>query len=125
MINHFLASKKPKYDFLLIGDINEIIADDFIKINLKLFYSKKISNLAYITPIDLTYNSRNLYSNVCRHFQDLEEIAEVNKNIEPYDLPAAKNNICLLNGKFVKLLKQLPTSNILDIALEEQVAYQN
>lgn len=65
-LNQFLNFYKDDFDYLLIGDADEVFHKNFVEYAIKIFYSNKIKNLAYISPININYRSKGIYPNTSR-----------------------------------------------------------
>jgi cellulose synthase/poly-beta-1,6-N-acetylglucosamine synthase-like glycosyltransferase len=69
-LNHFLKNSQAKFDYLLFGDADEVIDKNFLNVAIRLFYCPKYSELGYITPINQTYKTNNMYTNCCKNAND-------------------------------------------------------
>lgn len=65
-LNRFFENYKGDFDYLLIGDADEVFHKNFVEYAIKMFYSSKIKNLAYVTPLNINYRSKGIYPNVSR-----------------------------------------------------------
>ncbi len=65
-INQFLKNYKGDYDYLLIGDADEVFHENFVEYSIKIFLSNKIKNLSYIAPLNINYRSKGIYPNTTR-----------------------------------------------------------
>ena len=65
-LNQFFKNYKGEFDYLLIGDADEVFHKNFVEYAIKMFCSNKIKNLAYVSPLNINYRSKGLYPNVSR-----------------------------------------------------------
>ncbi len=65
-INSFLKNYKGDYDYLVIGDADEVFHKNFVEYSIKLFCSKQLKNISYITPLNINYRSKGIYPNTTR-----------------------------------------------------------
>lgn len=67
-INQFLKQYKENYDYLLIGDADEVFHEKFVEYAIKMFYSNRVKNISYVVPLNVNYRSKGIYPNTTRLF---------------------------------------------------------
>lgn len=68
-INQFLKQYKKDYDYLLIGDADEVFNKNFVEYAVKMFLSDKVKNIGFISPLNVNYRSKGIYPNTTRFLE--------------------------------------------------------
>lgn len=101
-LNHFLKQYKNEYDYLLIGDADEVFNENFVENAIKIFVSKKIKNLSYITPLNVNYRSKGIYPNVSRILETTAFTWTLfSKNFNNYNLAPIAGQSCLISRESI------------------------
>jgi cellulose synthase/poly-beta-1,6-N-acetylglucosamine synthase-like glycosyltransferase len=104
-LNYFLKHSGAVFDYLLIADSDEIFDKNFVKCNIRFFYSKIGDRLAYITPLNQTYKSKGLFTNFARSSDDLGLFNRFLKhNYSFSNFPHLMGCSSLINANFLKTI---------------------
>lgn len=119
-LNEFLSKSGVTFDYLMIGDADEIFDKNFVKKNIKLFYSYVGRNLAYVTPINQTYKSKGLWTSLTRCCDDVMYYKILDRN---YSFGMSTNLFsasCLLSANFIKYMgNKFPDNSLEDVWAED------
>ena len=100
-LNQFLKNYKGDYDYLLIGDSDEVFHPNFVEGALKLFYSEKITDLGFVTPFNIPYRSKGIYPNTSRILESKSFYGRLYKNFNLSNIPPLAGQSCLISKKYL------------------------
>lgn len=99
-LNQFLKQHKGDYDYLLIGDADEVFHPNFVEYAMKIFCSNKIKNLSYITPLNINYRSKGIYPNTTRILESHILYWEmISRTFTQSNIPHLAGQSCLISRK--------------------------
>lgn len=99
-LNQFLKQHKGDYDYLLIGDADEVFHPNFVEYAMKFFCSNKIKNLSYVTPLNINYRSKGIYPNATRILESHIFYWEmISRTFTQSNLPPLAGQSCLISRK--------------------------
>ncbi|MDR0985937.1 MAG: glycosyltransferase [Mycoplasmataceae bacterium] len=126
-LNYFLKHSGAVFDYLLIADSDEIFDKNFVKCNIRFFYSKIGDRLAYITPLNQTYKSKGLFTNFARSSDDLGLFNRFLKhNYSFSNFPHLMGCSSLINANFLKTINfSFPNEVSEDIWTENSAVRNN
>lgn len=99
-LNQFLKQYNKDYDYLLIGDADEVFHENFVEYGIKMFCSNRIKNLSYITPLNVNYRSKGIYPNTTRIIETTTYWwVLLPKCFAHYEIPLLAGQSCLISRK--------------------------
>ena len=98
-LNQFLRNYKNNFEYLLVGDADEVFHHNFVESAIKLFYSDKIKNLGFVAPFNVNYRSKGIYANTSRFTDTNSFYARLANNFKLSILPPLSGQSCLISKK--------------------------
>jgi hypothetical protein len=96
---------------------------NFVNFNIRLFFSERFSKLAYVTPMNQTYKTQRLFTNLYRHNDDVGLINFVSETYTMSYYPHLIGASCIISNNFIKSMNyQFPNSVADDIYTENIAA---
>lgn len=123
-INTFLKNYKGDYDFLMIGDADEVFHPNFVDHAVKMFYSDKVRNLAYVVPLNISYKSKGIISNTLRLIESISSFKCTKKSYSYSLLPDLAGQSALISRKYLiqcNKKEALDEGNLEDWYLESSI----
>ena len=91
---------KEDYDYLLIGDADEVFNKNFVEYAIKIFCSNKLKNLSYVSPLNINYRSKGIYPNTTRILETNAFYWQMfGRNFSDKHLPPLSGQSCLISRK--------------------------
>lgn len=124
-LNQFLSQYQGDYDYLLIGDADEVFNENFVEHAVKMFLSNKIKHLGYISPLNINYRSKGIVPNTLRLVETSAFRWEFyTMNFAQSILPPLGSQSCLISKqKFIECNKsdRFDSGNLEDWYLESNM----
>lgn len=128
-LNQFLNFYKGEYDYILIGDADEVFHESFVEYAVKMFISNRIKNLAYITPLNINYRSKGIYSNTTRIIETTAFYWTLfSKNFNLFNIAPLCGQSCIVSKKAFKECYEnmnFDSGNLEDWYLESRMVETN
>ena len=121
-LNNFLRNYKGEYDYILIGDSDEVFHPNFVESAVKMFYYPNIKNLGYVSPININYRCKGIYPNTLRILETNNYYWEVlPRSLNNHYLAPLPGQSCLISKEVfekVAINSQFDEGNLEDWYLE-------
>lgn len=125
-LNHFLQYSGAHFDYLMIGDADEIFDKYFVECNIRFFYSDKFEKLAFVSPLNQCYKTQGLYTNIMRNIDNITMFnRDLIKSVQLRDYSNLYSASCLISSKFIQSMNGKFPDSVLEDYYSENIAVMN